>query len=316
IIVEKQYSGRFSSDFVEARRGDLERWLNRVVRHPLIRATNVLIFFLGCEDDSEWKRRLPSFLAAHPTPGPSFYSSVFHPQFNIDLDDASSIGRRFRHFVEGAGERIGRLRAAFTQVREAGAGEATASRAFSYALLALITPGPSSTTAYRDSNFHEDSEVRERLNGTDLPETDESGADSGKSWNSARGAWCWRDDCSECVGLSKAFQKVAENYQAVADLQDNHARRFQLSVHEAIKDAAHPYKLYAVSSGYIPSGCMANLVLNEPAFLMRTSWCFFLGNGSLLSIFTRRRLLASPITAAVLMVELMLTLRWLPEPRL
>lgn len=51
-LIEKQYTGRFNSDFVEARRGDLERWLNRVIRHPLCRATEVAMFFLGCEDDS------------------------------------------------------------------------------------------------------------------------------------------------------------------------------------------------------------------------------------------------------------------------
>jgi len=51
-LPEKQYAGRFSSDFVEARRGDLERYLNKIVRHPIVRYTEVLTAFLSCEDDN------------------------------------------------------------------------------------------------------------------------------------------------------------------------------------------------------------------------------------------------------------------------
>jgi len=50
-LPEKQYAGRFSEDFVEARRGDLERYIGRVVRHPVARYAEVVTFFLGCESD-------------------------------------------------------------------------------------------------------------------------------------------------------------------------------------------------------------------------------------------------------------------------
>ncbi len=50
-LPEKQYAGRFSDAFVEARRADLQRYLNRVIRHPLIRYAEVLIFFLACDND-------------------------------------------------------------------------------------------------------------------------------------------------------------------------------------------------------------------------------------------------------------------------
>jgi sorting nexin-9/18/33 len=51
-LPEKQYAGRFSDDFVEARRGDLERYLNKIVRHPIVRYAEVVTFFLGCENES------------------------------------------------------------------------------------------------------------------------------------------------------------------------------------------------------------------------------------------------------------------------
>jgi sorting nexin-9/18/33 len=50
-LPEKQYAGRFSNEFVEARRGDLERYIGRVVRHPVARYAEVVTFFLGCESD-------------------------------------------------------------------------------------------------------------------------------------------------------------------------------------------------------------------------------------------------------------------------
>ena len=50
-LPEKHYSGRFSGDFVEARRGDLERYLARIVRHPVARYAEILTFFLSCESE-------------------------------------------------------------------------------------------------------------------------------------------------------------------------------------------------------------------------------------------------------------------------
>ena len=50
-LPEKQYAGRFNQAFIEARRGDLERYIGRIVRHPVVRYTEVLAFFLSCEDD-------------------------------------------------------------------------------------------------------------------------------------------------------------------------------------------------------------------------------------------------------------------------
>jgi hypothetical protein len=50
-LPEKQYAGRFSEDFVEARRNDLERYLNRVVRHPIARYAEVVNFFLSCDSE-------------------------------------------------------------------------------------------------------------------------------------------------------------------------------------------------------------------------------------------------------------------------
>jgi sorting nexin-9/18/33 len=48
----KQYAGRFNDAFVEARRGELQRYLNKIVKHPIARYAEVVTFFLGCESDA------------------------------------------------------------------------------------------------------------------------------------------------------------------------------------------------------------------------------------------------------------------------
>ena len=76
-LPEKQYAGRFSNDFVEARRGDLERYLNKIVRHPVVRYAEIVIFFLGCESDSVSSRTIfPFSLINHWTGMDSIPSSA------------------------------------------------------------------------------------------------------------------------------------------------------------------------------------------------------------------------------------------------
>lgn len=53
----KLYAGRLSAAFIEARRGELERYLEKLVRHPLVRALEGVMFFLGCEDDAVRRAR-------------------------------------------------------------------------------------------------------------------------------------------------------------------------------------------------------------------------------------------------------------------
>ena len=140
-LPEKQYAGRFSDDFVEARRGDLERYINRVARHPIARYAEVLTFFLSCESDvvsapcpisfepanvpgllKEWKKQLPYYLSLPPK-GPSFFANVYHPAFNVDAEDASEAIDRFVSHTKAVGKGVQGLRNIFGQVREARIGK-------------------------------------------------------------------------------------------------------------------------------------------------------------------------------------------------
>ncbi|KAI0353964.1 PX-domain-containing protein [Trametes cingulata] len=226
-LPEKQYAGRFSDDFVEARRGDLERYINRVVRHPVARYAEVLTFFLGCESDAEWRKQLPYYLSMPPK-GPSFYANVYHPAFNVDAEEASEATDRFVNHTRAVGKGVQGLRNIFGKVREARVEMSKAERLLSYSLLSLITAKPLASAPT-----------------TGISEEDEEQASTSHGHVNEDGAWCWRENCESCLKLTKAMQKTSETLQIVADLYDDHARRTQLATHEAFKNVAHPSTLYA-----------------------------------------------------------------------
>ncbi|KAG2154261.1 uncharacterized protein EDB93DRAFT_1248458 [Suillus bovinus] len=225
-LPDKQYAGRFSADFVEARRGELERYIRCIVRHPVARYAEAVTSFLGCENDVEWKRLMPQLLSM-PAAGPSFFAHVFHPAFNIDVDDATEVIDRFGRHTLAVGKGMQSLRNIFGRIREVRLEMSKAERLLSYSLLSLITSTPLSSAPV--AGIKEDAEDTPSQRNGLLNE---------------EGAWCWREGCQDCLKLTKAMQKTSDSLQTVADLYDDHARRTQLETHEAFKSVAHPYQLY------------------------------------------------------------------------
>ncbi|KAJ8468877.1 hypothetical protein ONZ45_g17082 [Pleurotus djamor] len=228
-LPDKQYAGRFSEAFVEARRGDLERYIGRVVRHPVARYAEVVTFFLGCESDLEWKRLVPQHLSLPPA-GPSFYARVFHPAFNLDIDDTSETVERFDVHTKALGQGVQTLRSVFGRVREARVEMSKSERLLSYSLLSLITSKPLASVP-TPGITEEDNDFDPKTNG--LLNED--------------GAWCWREDCEDCLKLTKAMQKTSDTLQNIADLYDDHVPRNDphlRSTHESLKGVAHPSSLY------------------------------------------------------------------------
>lgn len=84
-LPEKQYSGRFSEEFIERRRRALERFLNRLVRHPVLRYSDLLTHFLSCNEDGDWRRAERKFDNDRIT-GIAFFQHVYHPEFNVNED--------------------------------------------------------------------------------------------------------------------------------------------------------------------------------------------------------------------------------------
>lgn len=114
-LPSKQYAGRFASDFIETRRSDLELWMGRIVRHPILRYSDALLFFLSCGDELEWKKRNLDFLKpisvvdrdGRHSNGitkslegpPAFFANTFHPEFNVEIEEAENEGREMERFL-------------------------------------------------------------------------------------------------------------------------------------------------------------------------------------------------------------------------
>ncbi|CAE6444702.1 unnamed protein product [Rhizoctonia solani] len=224
----KQYTGRFQGEFVEARRGDLEKWLQRITRHPVVRYTEVVVFFLGCESDLEWRRLLPTYLSTLPA-GPAFYASVFHPDFNLDVEECSTAIDRFEHHVKVFDERIGALRGMMGGFREARNIMACAQRELSLGFLGVVSEGPK----HENEREHEEQEKEK------------------EKYLNDEGVWCWKDGCEdssefkECLHTTKVVQKMAECMQGVANLHEDNAKRTTLAIHDMVKDMSHPSMMYA-----------------------------------------------------------------------
>ncbi|KAF9534384.1 hypothetical protein CPB83DRAFT_844159 [Crepidotus variabilis] len=233
-LPEKQYAGRFSHDFVEARRGDLERYLNKIVRHPIIRYAEILTIFLSAEDENEWTRIVPQHISA-PSSGPAFYSRIYHPAFNVDGEDAEDAVYSFQTHTRAVGKGVQGLRSVFGRVREARIEMSKAERLLSYSLLSLITSKPLASALAIGATAEEESGGSPTL---------EKPHDKKRGLTNKDNAWCWREGCSDCLSLSKAVQKTSETLQTVANLYDGHARSTQLSTHESLKLMAHPSSLY------------------------------------------------------------------------
>lgn len=94
--------------FLETRRRGLERYLTRLVRHPLLRHSPPLVAFLSLSDHdgSSYDELVRYWIAAGPPPPGEFFAKVWHPEWNVDRDDAvKEVDRwgRFVQAVEGGG---------------------------------------------------------------------------------------------------------------------------------------------------------------------------------------------------------------------
>lgn len=54
-LPDKQISGRYQEDFIQGRRIQLQSWVNRICRHPVLSQSTVWKHFITCKDEKQWK---------------------------------------------------------------------------------------------------------------------------------------------------------------------------------------------------------------------------------------------------------------------
>ncbi|KAF9084565.1 hypothetical protein BGX29_007669 [Mortierella sp. GBA35] len=210
-LPEKQYSGRFSDEFIEKRRRALERFLNRLVRHPVLRYSDLLTHFLSCNDDGDWRRAERKFDNDRIT-GIAFFQHVYHPEFNVNEDGDIDLVERFNAHCKGSERLMPFLTDATMAYKEGISDSQFQYKRFGLALLNLISTS-------------KDGIENQTLND-DL-------------------AWCWRENCTECLRLTKAMQTTAETMQLMAEVKQTHIADGCLPWQETIKEYATPSTTYA-----------------------------------------------------------------------
>ncbi|SPO44944.1 related to Sorting nexin 9 [Moesziomyces antarcticus] len=252
-LPEKQYSGRFASDFIETRRADLEMWISRLVRHPVLRYSEPIRFFLSCENENEWRTKAAVLLREGSSDGASMggvFANTWHPDFNFDAGEAEVEAERMDAFLKVlektingvGGHNAGKqgVLAAYKGHREGNVAISSTYRDLSYTLLRTLTgagAGPadegSTSAALLDEDAH-------RIHG---PPMGNVGRRSETGATNEHGAWCWREDCQDCLNLTSALQNTAECLQSVADIYEHHARDALLRQHERYKEISRPHTM-------------------------------------------------------------------------
>lgn len=247
-LPEKQYSGRFASDFIETRRADLEMWISRLVRHPVLRYSGPVRFFLSCEDEAEWRANASVLLRDGSAGG--VFAQTWHPDFNFDSLEAAVEAERMDAFLKAlektingvGGHNAGKhgLLAAYKGHREGNVATSSTYRDLSYTLLRTLTGAGAGPSDDKDTDAPSLGDDVHRILG---PPMGNVGRRSDTGATNEHGAWCWREDCQDCLNLSSALQNTAECLQNVADIYETHARETLLRQHERLKEVSRPHTM-------------------------------------------------------------------------
>ncbi|GAA5970913.1 hypothetical protein JCM11641_004506 [Rhodosporidiobolus odoratus] len=239
-------NGRFSETFVEQRRRDLERWLGKVGRHPVLGESEELRGFLAIEGEKELLIHLHAVpLSPPPAPVPLFPARVFHPSFNVDLDEAEELGEKFERYCRavelGGGWREVEQRIA--RGREGQRVAATNLQSFAHSLVRLaagLALPPLSCDAQLSPDSSGDTTWR---SGTEL----QNQQHRARAWavQSSQGGMTWREEDEGSLSLAKALQATAESLANVGDLQDETARSALLGPQEVLHDGSNPLLQYS-----------------------------------------------------------------------
>ncbi|KAJ3443745.1 sorting nexin [Anaeramoeba flamelloides] len=84
---EKQFQGRFGEDFISRRREGLNRFLNRICEHPILRSSQIFHHFLEADEYQDWKMGKRAAEKQNKKEVPFFKSITCAQEVTKDCDD-------------------------------------------------------------------------------------------------------------------------------------------------------------------------------------------------------------------------------------
>ncbi|XP_057297849.1 sorting nexin-18-like [Hydractinia symbiolongicarpus] len=101
-LPDKQLTGRYSEDLVKKRRYLLEKWINRVARHPVLAQSMVFEHFISvCSEtrEKEWKDGKRK-AETDKVVGAQFFYTIYAPQLNLSMHKVETEVDSFKDFVK------------------------------------------------------------------------------------------------------------------------------------------------------------------------------------------------------------------------
>ncbi|XP_076346979.1 sorting nexin lst-4-like isoform X3 [Tachypleus tridentatus] len=107
-LPDKQISGRYQEEFVEHRRAQLQMWVDRICRHPVLSQSDVWKHFITCVDEKKWKAGKRK-AEKDELVGASFYLAVQPPEGYLDPVAVEQKTDHFQKFVTKFDESVKQL---------------------------------------------------------------------------------------------------------------------------------------------------------------------------------------------------------------
>ncbi|CAG5121777.1 unnamed protein product, partial [Candidula unifasciata] len=104
-LPDKAVTGRYEEDFVQERMRQLQAWLNRMVRHPVISRSDVFHHFLTCTDEKKWKSGKRK-AEKDEFQGGKFFQLLQTPNQPLAVKDIESKMEVFCKFVAGMTDNV------------------------------------------------------------------------------------------------------------------------------------------------------------------------------------------------------------------
>lgn len=97
-LPDKQISGRYEEEFIKHRLAQLQLWVNRISRHPVLSQSDVWMHFMICNDEKQWKQGKRKAEKDEFT-GASFFFTVQAPPAPLDMTMTERRTEQFARFV-------------------------------------------------------------------------------------------------------------------------------------------------------------------------------------------------------------------------
>ncbi|PLW16641.1 hypothetical protein PCANC_10419 [Puccinia coronata f. sp. avenae] len=277
-LPEKRLTSNYDSSFVESRRRALERYLFRLTRHPVLRYSPRLTSFLGCEDVEEFEEEARAWsrhpdpadpsqknAASHSAASSSFFSKVFHPDYNVDEADAAGLVDAYSRHTRSVENARGMVELEKSLAAFRGSLHDVSQNmqkvSSSIQRLCVAQPPPhnyipfdgqkktgipgSHAAGYGSSKGMQDGYEKGqkgRLKDEDLMRNLRGDSQISGLENSENDGMCWKEDCHDCLVMNNSLLRLGHSFAAMANSYSCCASETLAPVEALAKELSFPHK--------------------------------------------------------------------------